>query len=519
MSETVATARLARDLPGFLRSPISLAEARAGVTARLEGRARRLLTTLERVVFADPRHPYAWLLKVAGCESGDVRWFIQSEGVEDALNRLARAGVYLTFEELKGRQPVTRGSQTLSLRDGELGNAVLRPHFSVFTGGSGGRPTRVPRALSMYDGAASLLALALSAHGISRRRHVLWLNGPVDWLLMHGRLGARVSAWFHPVAPLAPRIRLGAHLLASIGMLAGHRFPSPRHLDISDAERMVRWLRLHQIHNATTVINATASAAVRVAGAARMAGERLAGVTFICEAEPLTTARRRAIESSGARAIANYASMELNTLGYSCAAPRTSDDVHFATDRYAVIQREHDRDGERITSLAFTSLDATEPMICLNVELGDSAAVERRDCACDLGELGLRTHLETIRSFEKMSTAGTTFARGDLVRIVEDVLPARFGGTLLDYQITEEEAEGGEGRLVLRASPDLGVVDEAELRRVLLSALGQHGLVSRSHAALLGQSAAITIRRAAPLRTSTGKLFPIRLGLRSTIDG
>jgi hypothetical protein len=57
-------------------------------------------------------------------------------------------------------------------------------------------------------------------------------------------------------------------------------------------------------------------------------------------------------------------------------------------------------------TLLMTSVRPTARLILLNTSLGDSAVVERRDCDCRFQEIGWATHLHTIRSCEKLNSAG-----------------------------------------------------------------------------------------------------------------
>jgi hypothetical protein len=501
--EIAATVRLTSDLGPFARTPISREEAEAGIAQRLASRERRWLALMDREVFARPRHAYARLLAISGCTRGDLRNLVESEGLEGALGTLGRAGVYLTFDEFKGRRIIVRGSQVLWVGEGALDNRRWPAHLYVLTSGSGGKPTRVPRALPMYDGAAAFLAVALAAHGLTERRHALWLNAPIDWLLMHARLGHVVDAWFHPQRPLPWRVRAGSAWLSWLGRRARHAFPSPRFVDASDPTPIVEWLMAFGAGDATVVVNATVSGAIRIAAVAGRMGASLDRVAFITEGEPLTPSRRAAIEASGARAIGNYASMELNTLGYSCATVGR-DEYHFATDRYGVVQR-----GE-VGSLMFSTLDATEPMIALNVELGDSATIAVDECECGLGALGFQTRLRDIFSDEKMSTEGVTIARSAIVPIVESTLPSLFGGSALDYQLAEDE----DGSLVLRVNPCLGDLDAPAVQEAFLRALSTGDVVQRIHADLLRRARAVVVVREAPARGRSGKQQPVLLGRR-----
>jgi hypothetical protein len=281
---------------------------------------------------------------------------------------------------------------------------------------------------------------------------------------------------------------------------------------------MARILAQRQRGGRTVIVNTIVSSAVRVAVEAERLGLDLSGVTFIVESEPMTEARRRHLQAVGARNIVNYASMELNTLGYSCASSPEPDDLHFASDRYAVLvhEREAVAGGPRVDAMLFTSLAAVESKIALNVELGDSADVAERDCDCLLGHLGLRTHLSRIRSFEKLSGEGVTFARSELTRLLEWTAPHRFGGTALDYQLVEEEGPDGLTQFVLRVGPSVGPLDEAALCALVLGELGRGDAVTRHQADLLARAGTLRVLRAAPLATRAGKVLPFYLAPKSS---
>jgi hypothetical protein len=65
-------ARFLSRLPGFLRRPLALADARETFRRRLEGRAEAFLTLAKRAIYERPSSPYHALLKYAGCERGDL---------------------------------------------------------------------------------------------------------------------------------------------------------------------------------------------------------------------------------------------------------------------------------------------------------------------------------------------------------------------------------------------------------------------------------------------------------------
>lgn len=228
----------------------------------------------------------------------------------------------------------------------------------------------------------------------------------------------------------------------------------------------------------------------------------------------MTAARRRLIETTGARVIQNYAANELPYIGYSCPNAEAPDDVHLCTDRYAVVEQERTigPHGLSVSALLLTSLDPATPKVAFNTELGDSARIEHRDgTCCALGRIGLTTHISEIRSFEKLTGEGTTFARTNIAEIVEEILPARFGGAAVHYQLVEEEDSTARTRLVLRIDPDLGPLDEASVLAVFHAALERDGAVARNQSALWKQAGTVTVRRDRPLSTPAGKVLPFHL--------
>src|SRR5262245_47155514 len=101
--------------------------------------------------------------------------------------------------------------------------------------------------------------------------------------------------------------------------------------------------------------------------------------------------------------------------------------MHFFDDSYGLIERERTGGGggPAVRALLFTSLLRSAPLVLLDVERGDSAILERRRCGCAFDGAGVQHHLARVRSFEKLSGEGMTFIQTDLLRVLEEVLPAR----------------------------------------------------------------------------------------------
>src|SRR5271157_4723442 len=123
----------------FLREPMSVEAAKAFVCDRMSRRNELFLDGLERAVFGTPRSPYRQLLQEAGCELGDIRRLVHQEGLECALQRLQEGGVYVTYEEFKGRTPAVRSGRSFCFRDSDFDNPLIERHFWSSSGGTGGR--------------------------------------------------------------------------------------------------------------------------------------------------------------------------------------------------------------------------------------------------------------------------------------------------------------------------------------------------------------------------------------------
>ena len=511
--DVAAAARLTRDLPAYLRHPMTPEQIRAGVTQRLAQRPERLLAIVARTIYANPRSPYLKLLRMAGCELGDLRALVQQEGVEGALQLLVARGVYVTFDELKGRREAVRGSQRFTFRQEEFDNPTIGPHLIVRTGGSGGRASRVGLSLEHFKDWACSLGITLQAHGAGDSDQVYWWQVPFQGMLGSARIGRPPIAWFYPMHPLPPAARLAGWYLVALSRLAGQPLPIPRRADLDRPEQVVDWTIAQVAAGRTLTLRATPSTAMRAATHALEAGKRLHGVTFMLSGEAVTPARRRQIEQTGARLIVRYASVELMGLSYSCATPRSADDVHVMLDMYGFAKRQREAfpDGPVVDATLFTTLGPNAAKIAFNAELGDYAQIEERDCGCLLGQLGMRVHLSEIRSFEKLTGEGVTFARSNLETILDDSLPGRFGGTGLNYQVAEEEAANGATRLILRISPSVGQLDADIVRDTLLDELSRGNLVNAYHAALWRQAQTIEVRREPPLMTKGGKVLPFHV--------
>ena len=256
---------------------------------------------------------------------------------------------------------------------------------------------------------------------------------------------------------------------------------------------------------------------MRVCLAAQEHGFDLSGAVFWVTGEPPTPAKVRVITRTGARFVPHYALTETGYVGSGCAQPADINDLHFFNDILALIQYPRQVPGSEITvdAFHFTTLLPTAPKLMLNVESDDYGVIERRSCGCPLEAYGFTEHLRDIRSFRKLTGEGVTLIGGEMIHILEEVLPARFGGSPLDYQLLEEEDEQGFTRLSLLISPRVGAVNEQSVIDTVLESLRRSSVSANLAWAIWSQTKTLRVKRMEPIWTARGKLMPLHLLQRS----
>lgn len=516
--DLVAGARLLSGLPQFLRRPVTLPEARRVLGQRLERREADFLVRAQ-AIYARPGSPYRRLLGHAGCQYGDLQALVGRDGLEGALRALCRQGVYLTSDELKGRRPVVRGSLTFVIDPAELRSPGTAGQFRIQSSGSRGVPTAVLTDLASVRDHAIDMILCLEASRQSRAVHAVWGvpgSAAMSQVLRLASCGYPPARWFSQVDPAAaglhPRYRWGARLMRWGSLLAATPLPRPEYVPVEHCLPIARWIGEVAAAGRTVQIWTFASSAVRLCQAAREAGIDLRGAQFTTGGEPTTEARRATVREAGAVLVPRYGANEAGPIGFGCLAPAAADDVHFLADLHAVVQPGDDgtRPGLPAGALLLTSLRATARLVLLNVSSGDQGVLSERRCGCPMEGLGWTTHVHAIRSFEKLTAAGMTFADVNLVRVLEEVLPARFGGGPADYQLVEDETPEGRARLRLLAHPAIGPLDPDTVREAFLAAVGQGSGVERVMGLAWREAALVQIERRPPERTSAGKILHLR---------
>lgn len=510
LGNLVMTLRVLYGLPVYLRNPLALAECRAILRRRLERREGDFLDLARRSIFENRTSPYRLLMQLAGCEYGDLERLVQHDGVENALRVLFREGVYLTVDEFKGRRSVVRGSTTIAADPDQLRNPLSVPHLWATTSGSRGAPTRIQLDLACIRDRAVNMYLALNARGGAHWRNAVWSTRGIAPLLWYSGYGAGAARWFLQINPrvlgLQSRFRWSIRVITWISRLAGVPLPSPEYAPVDAPQPIVRWmektLRVGQVPH----LWGSPSSVVRMCRAAEEAGVDLGGARFTITGEPVTDVRLDAIRRVHGDAVPDYGSADSGgSISYGCLSPDAADDVHFFSDLNALIEAEGPPFPKG--ALLVSSLRLTAPFIFFNVSMGDRATITERRCGCPLEALGWRTHLHTIRSYEKLTAGGVTFEDTDIIPFLEEVLPRSFGGGPTDYQLVEEEADDGQPRLRLLVDPSVGPIDPAAVSKAFLDAIGSNSENKKDMAAQWKQGGVLRVERKAPYPTPSGKIL------------
>jgi len=508
----------------YLSEPITLERAEREVKALLDGRAEGFLELARTRIYGRPSSPYLKLLKLAGCEYGDMEAQIRRRGLEATLEELAREGVYLTADESKGKKEVVRGGQSFRILPGELENIRSSPGFVTESSGTSNRPLRTATSLKQLADWMLIHCIFFSAHKLFSYSHAVYdailpSGGGVRIVLSNAKLGIRTARWFAREIPHNTALGRWYHyLITHLIVVAARRFgpvlPRPEFLRAEDVDRIVSWVAEERKRGKLCCITTAASNAARIARVAWETGASLEGTKFVASGEPLTESKRELIERAGATAIPMYGSEDIwAMIGYGCANPVYTDELHVNQQALALIEHPEPLtyDGPAIRPLLCTSLHRLSPRFFLNVANGDYATLVKRDCGCALEKAGFTLHIHRVRSYEKFTSEGMNYFYGDLFELVEKTLPSEFGGGPGDYQLVEEEDNNGQTRLTLLVHPEVGSLDEESLIARLKEALAQGTKGNRFMAGVWQSAGTFRVRRQVPYSSPRGKIQPLHV--------
>ena len=513
-------ARYAVGLKGYLRKTLTLDECRQMLVHQLEIREESFLRVLERGIYANPQSPYRRLLKHAGVEFTDVVNLVRQYGVEGALGQLYEGGVYVTLDEFKGRRPIKRPGIEFETLPQDFDNPLLAKHYEARSSGSRGVGTRVIIDLDLLTHEAAYLRHFLTAFDLASRPTGIWFQVPpvtagMKQVLRYAKLGKAVEKWFAQsklsLNPRAIKFLFFTEYTLYASRILGKPIPIPEYVPMDEVLKVTNWLAAKKREGNPAVLHTHASSGVRVCLAAKEKGLDISGTFFRIGGEPYTTAKAQVLAETGSQAKCHYSMAEIGTLGIACATPEDLDDIHLLTDKIAVIQRLKSviTSGLTVEALVYTTILPTCPKLMLNVESDDYGILEDRVCGCLIGGLGFTKHLCRIRSYEKLTSEGVTFLGTELLRLVEEVLPARFGGHPTDYQFVEEEEKGLPKVNIIVSHRAGSIHEEALLALVLhvLRAVPGGDIMSDQWR----QAHTLQVIRREPYSTASAKILPLHI--------
>jgi hypothetical protein len=233
-SNLKVTGRFLWALPGYLNTPLDESTARSELSRRLQKRDEAFLLNLKFAVFENPANPYRELFDEAGCKLGDVESIVREDGLEEALSKLFRSGVYLTIDEFKGRKPIVRGSYVREADTQSFRNPNCTFHVAMSSGGSRSSGTATLFDLAFIRGCAVNSSLTLAARGGQEWQKTTWevpSAGARFRLLKYALFGTPVTHWFSQLdlsaAGLNPLYAWSLRAMRWGSLLARRPLPKP----------------------------------------------------------------------------------------------------------------------------------------------------------------------------------------------------------------------------------------------------------------------------------------------------
>lgn len=507
------------ELRSFLRQRETIEESKVIVRQQLANREENFLNTLRTNVYNYPKSPYLPLLQAANITHDDVIKMVSQHGLEGALEELFEAGVYVTFEEIKGREPIKRNGVEYNVTASDFDNPNLKPLIFGRSGGSTGAPTRTKIDLDHIIQNGRSAGLTSDAHDILGLPTVAWfglLPIPIVYTmgLRLARMGYTIEKWYTPMRTSTMSsgwyYTVLSYLMVLMIRLHGHRFPFPEYAPHDNPLPITQWIADSLQKHGKCELAATISKAIRICLTAEKHNLNIQGLIVRVGGEPISEAKVAILARNGVKVISLYMFSEAGAIGMGCANPSRVDDLHFMSHHIALIQRPVKVFDQTVDAFCFTSLHPNGPKMLLNAQSDDYGVIEERDCGCPLYEIGFHHHFYDVHSYRKLTAEGMTLVGSDMVNILETVLPEKFGGSLLDYQLVEEEVEHGLTRLFLYVDPSVPITDNQMLVNGFLDALKNSKASAQLAQTEYRQAETIVIRRQAPIRTSRDKHFPIR---------
>ena len=329
VGDLIKYSRLALGLRGFLRGTITMEESQRVIAERLRDRERNFLSLVQKGIYQNPKSPYLKLLELAGCQFGDVESQVNKEGIEGNLQKLLAAGVYVSWEEFKGRKEVVWGSQRFQFKQRDFDNPFLPVYYQSQSSGSCSAGTRTTFDLNRLSDISHYRLLMLADNKALGVHTGLWkaiLPAPagISTVLNYWKMGEPVDRWFSPVDEKQVQASL-THRLATRYIIYGSRLwgvklAEPEYVGMEEAVKVAQWVADTKQQFGECSFDSSVSPAVKLCQAAIENGLDIAGTKFFVGGEPLTPAKRRQIEAAGASVTPKFNIGEIGKIGKLCRA-------------------------------------------------------------------------------------------------------------------------------------------------------------------------------------------------------
>ena len=486
--------------------------------AQMANRERSFLETARRSVFTHPENPYYRMFKLAGCHYEDLEHGVERKGLEPFLAELHRAGIYLSHDEFKCKKPIIRSGETIPANSRSFLNPLVSGSYEARSSGSrsSGTITRHNIQNQLYRECYS--HFLKREFDLENRAHIgVMPILPSAWgigtCVKAARGGDPVKRWFSAGGSIrnSGHYRVVTKFTIALAKLMGANLPFPTYLRRDDFSQVAEWIAKRKKEGILCWVNGVVSPCVRVAAAALENCFDIQGTLFRVGGEALTDAKRRVMEDAGAEVFPYYHIHELGPIGQSCRQMREGNCVHIQKDAVAVVSytRPAPLTSTEVNSLLFTSLLPHAPRVLINVEMDDAGVIGPARCDCAFSKAGFTEQISEIHSYGKLTGQGITLVGADVLRILEEVLPQKFGGTPGDYQLVEADT-GRQTEITLRVSPRTGVTSTEEVREGFLQEVRKLYGGSLSYRQWT-QAAAMSAVLGEPYATVSGKILPLHL--------
>jgi hypothetical protein len=257
------------------------------------------LSLVRRSIFNFANSPYRRMFELAGCTLGDLESSVRGRGIEATLEELYDGGVYLTYDEFKGRLPIVRSGHEIESTASSFHNRHDAVWLDASTSGSSGQPTRVPQdtgAAPLRDAVGGLAIKEFDLHNHKRMMVRPTLPSSIGVLLglSMSRLGCPMHQWYATGGSGRDSLhyRLLTQYLTYASRLSGATVPAPEYLRQGDFATPTEWIARQKDAGMPSMVSAFVSPAVRMAVLAKERGWDIGDSIFFTGGEALTLIRK-----------------------------------------------------------------------------------------------------------------------------------------------------------------------------------------------------------------------------------